>query len=394
MSGKILKNAARKYLDILRVPLVAKVEFLRDFRGLPEYDPGVETAIDEGIAWLCRAQDNSLSHDGGVARQFSLISGWAPSYPETTGYIIPTFIEYAKLRGDGKKRFRAKRMLDWLVSIQFAEGGFQGGTIYSKPVLPTTFNTGQILLGLAAGVREFGEEYREPMNRAANWLVRTQDDDGCWTKFPTPFASPGLKAYETCVAWGLLEAARVECSKSYADAALANVKWALKFQKDNGWFENCCLSDPSKPLTHTLGYVFRGILEAYQFCKDCSIFNACKKFADGLLMAIHKEGLLPGRLLQNWQGVTSWACLTGSAQVAICLFKMYEFTRNADYLNAAYNLNQYVRRTMKVSGPDEIKGAIKGSFPVYGEYGPYEYLNWACKFVVDANIVEKATREQ
>ena len=36
-------------------------------------------------------------------------------------------------------------MLDWLVSIQMPSGAFQGGTIGESPVVPVTFNTGQIL---------------------------------------------------------------------------------------------------------------------------------------------------------------------------------------------------------------------------------------------------------
>lgn len=40
------------------------------------------------------------------------------------------------------------------------------------------------------------------MRRAADWLVETQDADGCWRRHPTPFAEPGEKVYETHVAWG------------------------------------------------------------------------------------------------------------------------------------------------------------------------------------------------
>ena len=59
-------------------------------------DPGCEVAAQEALEWLCRAQDHSASTDGGVARSYSLLTGWASSYPETTGYIIPTFLERAK----------------------------------------------------------------------------------------------------------------------------------------------------------------------------------------------------------------------------------------------------------------------------------------------------------
>ena len=87
---------ARSIIDYFKLPSAAKAEWLKDKSGLPEVDPGVDRAIEEGIAWLGRAQDNSISNDGGVARHFSLINGWSSSYPETTGYIVPTMLAYAK----------------------------------------------------------------------------------------------------------------------------------------------------------------------------------------------------------------------------------------------------------------------------------------------------------
>jgi uncharacterized protein YyaL (SSP411 family) len=377
----------------LQLPMAAKAERLSDSRGLSAPDPDIDRAIDEAITWLCRAQDNSTSADGGVARDYSLISGWGTSYPETTGYIVPTMLEYARMRKDDITRQRAKRMLDWLVSIQFPEGGFQGGSIVSTPVTPNTFNTGQILLGLASGVREFGQEYLKSMCRAADWLVNTQDPDGCWRKYPTRHAAPGEKTYETHAAWGLFEAARLEPEKPYAASALANVRWALKSQRENGWFDKCCLTDPSQPLTHTLGYVLRGIIEAYRFSQEESFLQAARGTADNLLTATRGDGFLPGRLDANWRGTVKWACLTGSVQIASCCLLLYQGTGDSRYRDAAFLLNKYVRRTMKVDGPPERRGAIKGAFPVNGDYCAYQYPNWACKFFVDANMLERALRD-
>ena len=50
------------------------------------------------------------------ARHYCLVTGWGTSYPETTGYIIPTLIREARLSGDHSLLERARRMLDWLVS--------------------------------------------------------------------------------------------------------------------------------------------------------------------------------------------------------------------------------------------------------------------------------------
>jgi hypothetical protein len=374
------------------LPPAAEAEWVRDQAGVPDEDPGPETTIEEGVNWLCRAQDHSATQDGGVARHFSLLSGWGASYPETTGYIIPTLLEVAQQRGDSVLRQRVRRMLDWLVSIQYPEGAFQGGHVRSEPRVPVTFNTGQILIGLAHGVRAFGDEYRPAMLRAANWLVATQDPDGAWRRHPSPYAMAGDRAYDTHVAWGLLEAAQTENDGCYVDAAVTNALWALAHQAPNGWFNHSCLTDPERALTHTIGYTLRGALEVYRHSKDLAFLIACRKTADGLLTALRPNGFLPGRLNRKWRGTVSWACLTGTAQIAICWLILYQLTGDSVYRGAAFAANRYVRRTVKVDGQPETRGAVKGSFPVSGEYGPYEFLNWACKFSVDANLMELAVR--
>ncbi len=390
----MIKRIARRLHRVLNpppMPPAAAAERRRDLAGLPDCDPGIERAVEEAVAWLGRAQDNSRTQDGGVSRHYSLHDGWGSSYPETTGYIVPTLLDYARWRYDIVVRDQARRMLDWLVSIQFSEGGFQGGPIDSTPVVPVTFNTGQILLGLASGVQAFGDAYREPMRRAADWLVATQDPDGCWRRYPTPFAEPGEKAYETHVAWGLLEAARVEGAGGgrYADSAMANVRWALGLQRANGWFEKCCLNDERQPLSHTIGYVLRGLVEAYLFTRDSAVLEAARKTADGLLTAIRGDGFLPGRIGPDWRGTVRWSCLTGTVQIAYSWFVLYQQTGRSEYREAAGAANRYVRRTIKVDGPPETRGAVKGSFPVHGAYCSYEYPNWACKFVIDSNLLER-----
>lgn len=382
-------RAARQYWQL---PAAARDADRRDRRGMPKEDPGLERCVDAGIAWLAQAQDRSASYDGGVARHFSLLTGWSTSYPETTGYIVPTLLAYAEWRHDDEIRARAQRMLDWLQSLQFAEGGFQGGMILERPVVPVVFNTGQILIGLAAGVRSFGEVYRDSMIRAADWLVSVQDADGCWRRHGSPFAKAGEKTYDTHVAWGLLEAARIEPGRRYADAAMANVRWALSLQRSNGWFDRCCLTNPSQPLTHTVGYVLRGMVEAYRFTREAHLLESCRRTADGLLSALDPHGFLPGRLQADWQAATSWACLTGTAQVAICWLMLYAETGRQAYLEAACLANRYVRRTVNVDGPLDIRGGVKGSFPVGGAYNAYQYLNWACKFMIDANLLERTMR--
>jgi len=352
-------------------------------------DPGPERVIAECLGWLGRAQDNSTTTDGGVARHFSIKNGWSASYPETTGYIVATMLDGRFDPTAEETTQRAIRMLDWLVSIQFPEGGFQGGMVNQTPRVPVTFNTGQILIGLAAG-SALDSSYEQAMKKAADWLVKTQDQDGCWRRHATPFAAPGEKTYETHVSLGLLAAHEIDPSRGYQAAALKQVDWALANQTANGWLANCCLSDPARPLTHTLGYALRGIIAAYESSKQRRYLEAAVKTADALLAHQAVDGKLVGRFDAQWRGVVSWVCLTGLSQIAECWLLLSKLANRPDYLIAGRKANGYVRRTIAVHGPTEIRGAVKGSAPVNGAYGTWQYLNWACKFTIDSNRAELA----
>lgn len=363
------------------VPAVRK-EMARDRRGLRGQDPGPARAVEEGIGWLCRAQDLSTSADGGFARHFGLVDGWAPSYPETTGYIIPTLLT----SGDPALEERARRALDWLVSIQMESGAFQGGVISDPTRMEVVFNTGQVLLGLAAGLRRFRTPaYAEAMERAATWLVTHQDPDGSWRRFEGPYAQPGPRTYHTHVAWGLFESAAVASRSDWGDAALASVRWAMTHQRANGWFELCCLLHDQRPLTHTIGYALRGVIAAWRFSGQEAYLAAARRTADGLMQALEPDGFLPGRLTADWRPASRWVCLTGTAQIADCWLLLHEVTGDERYGKAGLIANRFVRSTIRVDGGPDMRGAVQGSFPVWGMYNRFKFPNWACKFMVDAN---------
>ncbi len=393
----LIRKAIHRLTPTPKLPPAAENERRRDQLGLPHRTaPDPQVCMEAALDWLCRAQDQSASADGGVARDFSLVKGWATSYPETTGYIIPTVIEMANRMGRDDLHQRARRMLDWCVDIQFPEGGFQGGKVDSTPRVPVTFNTGQILLGLSAGAAQYQDgRYLRAMHLAASWLRDTIDADGCWRKHPTPFAAAGEKSYETHVAWGLFEAERVAPGNGYGAAGLKQVDWALTKQAANGWFDSNCLTNPKAPLTHTIGYVLRGILEGYRLSSRSDLLQAARKAAEGgLLAAIEPDGRLPGRLDAQWRGAAPYVCLTGSAQIAHCLFLLHDITGESSHWRKGQQLMSYVRRTIALDGPENQRGGIKGSFPVDGDYGQWEYLNWAAKFFIDAQLLEVAIGEK
>jgi hypothetical protein len=383
MLGGLHRRLSRIATD-LRLPAAARAEARADRSG-PGPDPGAEVCITAALRWLCRAQDCSASGDGGFSRHWSWLDGWATSYPETTGYILPTLLEQARRRRDEDLRERARRALDWLVSIQMPEGAFQGGVIGQQPLVPVTFNTGQILIGLAAGVREFGRRYEDAMHRAARWLVSIQDESGAWSRSTSPFALPGPKAYDAHICWGLAEAARLSGERRYEEAVRRNMEWTVLQQRPNGWFERCCLTDFHRPLTHTIGYALRGLWEGYALLGEEWIRAAAEKGATALLGCIREDGFLAGRLDADWHPCTKWCCLTGSVQIAAVWFLLAPQSRQGrEMLKAARRANSFVRRTIRTDGPPEIAGGVKGSWPVDGEYGRFQLLNWAAKFAIDA----------
>lgn len=388
---RIIPNAFKP--PMRRVRMIATIgksgllEWFGDHVNALPASPNASEMIDLGLEWMKRAQDNSTTKDGGVARHYHYKSGWGSSYPETTGYIIPTFLQHAKERDDDDLRQRAIRMLEFEKSIQMSSGAFQGSTIGCEQVHPVVFDTGQILQGLAAGVAAFGDDYRPAMNRTAEWLARSLDPDGVW-RVPNPYSMPGKHVWETHVAWGLLEAARVEPDRGYGEAALRNIRWAAAQQIKNGWFPDCCLDDARKPLTHTIGYALRGMVEGYLFSKDHALLDSCLRAAHSICSAVEADGYLSGRLDHDWRPAARWVCLTGSSQISICLMLLFQETREKSLLDAALRLNRFVRSTVRKHGSADLRGGVKGSLPVSGDYSPFEMPNWACKFTVDAATLE------
>ena len=87
--------------------------------------------------WLERAQD--AGGDGGVAGRYSLHTGWTSSYPETTGYIIPTLIRLSDALGEPRLRERARRGVNFLLSVQLECGAFPAMEIADNRTEPSIF---------------------------------------------------------------------------------------------------------------------------------------------------------------------------------------------------------------------------------------------------------------
>ena len=351
-----------------------------------------EIHLAAAMAWLCTAQDTVKRggvRDDGVAQTFLARSRtWAPSYPETTGYIIPTFYDYWRRSGDCDVRRRAVRMAEWECAVQHPDGGVLAGALGDSDQ-PTVFNTGQVLFGW---VRAFEEEnteaYREAAVRAAAWLCAAQDDDGCWRRFASPMTQTTVNLYNTRTAWGLARVHAITGERRFLDAAVRNIDWALARQQENGWFPDNCLTDDTQPFTHTIAYALRGILEVGAATTNARHLTAARRTADALAAAVPPNGLLPGRFDAAWHPTVRWCCLTGLAQVGIALGRLYQLTGEERYRSALRRGNRFLKTTQKLTGDADERGGIKGSHPINGGYHPWQYPNWAAKFFADALMLD------
>lgn len=368
----------------------AKLLAWRDRLFPPAAAPEPRVALDAIADWLGRAQD--ASGCGGVSAYYDLSKRrWAAAYPETTGYIIPTLFNYAAVTGRVEFHERALRMADWEADIQLPDGGVRAGTLDASTVAPTIFNTGQVLFGWARALEETGDaRYRAALVRAADWLVDAQDEDGAWRKFASPFSSHTLNTYNTRTAYGLAVAACVLGEERYLDAARRNVAWALAQAQPNGWLPDNCLEDNERPLTHTIAYAIRGILEVSAAAGDADGVDSAAHMAKAVAAVQRPDGAVPGRLDREWRPSVRWSCVTGNAQMAIIWLRLAGLAGDPvwrAYAEAAIRFNLAI---VDVRHRDPgVRGGIKGSHPLDGGYMRYRYPNWAAKFFADALMLRE-----
>lgn len=336
------------------------------------------------IDWLCRAQDvrNDKPDAGGVSAGWTFEDGWLPSYPETSGYIVETFLAAASLLDQPGLVDRAQRIIDWELSIQHEDGAFPGhfGEPGSRPVI---FNTGQIMHGMLAGHLQLGRaDCLEAAVRAGHWLARHQDPDGCWRKFEH-HGVPHV--YNTRGTWALLTTALISGDARLRTAATRNLEWASSQQRPSGWFANNAFTPDRQPFTHTIAYAIRGFLECGVLLRSERLLDSAAKAARAVAAVQREDGWLAGTYDESWAPGATYCCLTGVAQMSLNWTRLAQVTGATDLRENARRALTYLAARQRVEERDPVvRGAIAGSAPIWGRYSMFEFPNWAAKFFADA----------
>ena len=345
--------------------------------------------IENAVSWIIYQQ--SLQPDGGIAGYVSFSYGSlkiSNSYPETAGYTIITLLDYASLFKSEAAYNSAVRMAEFELKIQNSNGSFNGGIIgYDSG--PSVFNSAQIADGLLKAYTVTGDKkFLNAALSACRWISSVQDAEGYWSRFNFL----GMKrVYDTKVSQTLLKADNITNGNEFGDVVEKNLNWVISNQNNVGWFSNCDNTNKNNlsPLTHTIGYTIHGLIECYLIQKNRTWLDSALKPLTKLLnqFEITKKPL-PSRYFSDWKPASKSSCITGNAQISICWLSVYKILNDSRYLNAALELNNFLKSIQFISPFKEISGALPSSFPIDGDYHPYTITNWTVKYYVDSLILE------
>jgi hypothetical protein len=363
---------------------------LRRLGTRPAVDLPVGQHLDGAIDWICFA--HALTEDGGISKGYDLLRGrWSPSYPETTGYTVPTLLNAALVLDRPELRALAISLAEYLLRSTTPEGGVAH---WANPrSYPIVFDTGQVIFGwLAAFEATRDERYLRAAMRAGNWLISAQHPSGAWRDYQHLDVE---KVIDTRVAWALLKLYQHTDQHGYCQAAVRNLEWAKQQQNADGWFRHCAFVEGKDPSTHTLAYTAEGLFECGRLLNGARFVKAAHLTADALLVRQHPNGALASTYGSGWSETSRSSCLTGNCQMALLWLRFYDLSGETFYLDAARKAIAFVAAAQNLRTSNlNVRGAIAGSYPIYGRYERFKYPNWAAKFFVDALLALQALDER
>jgi len=339
--------------------------------------------LNLSIKWILK----SIRGSGGSSAYFSLL-GWSKPYPETTGYIIPTLINYSRKQEEPGRILRSAESLgEWLLSIQKSKGFWNAGVHKNNnQEKPSVFNTAQILKGMASLHLETGDsKWIEAGYKGAKWLSDNLTPDGIWEI--GNYRGKFNPSYYTQVAWPMLEIWNLTNDDKIKAAAVRVLDRILKLQLDNGAFKGWSFDDHKPAFTHTIAYTLRSFQESARILNQYDKYEKpLRKILDHFIRNSElNNGRIPGAFYYDLKPVRSYSCLTGNVQLAICLMNYYQQTSDLRILNAAAKTIDFVCSKQAASNIiSGLNGAVAGSTPLRGRYMMYRYPNWAAKYLADA----------
>ena len=351
--------------------------------------------VKNSLNWIKNAQE--AYPDGGISRGFCLLGkteksnylGWQLSYPETSGYLLPTLINI-------KKKFKLDnidsvidRLAYFLYSVSKAKA-VKGGSLNKKNSF-SVFDTAQVIRGLIAYYKFRNNDiFKKRAIDCGNFILDSEiNNSGKISSKYIAEKSILISENDGChiyVAPALLELFKITNNVSFKNLAIRIIETTLKYQSRNGYFEKSDFSKNDKILTHNLGYILEGLIDSYLIIGEQKYLDSAELTLKNLLYLIEQDGSLNGYITNELKNSDDkYECLVGSAQIAICFYKFAKIKKNKSFEEAGEKI--FFNLKKKQNNYDENFGggigAIWGSWPISGKYQQYEAINWANKFYLD-----------
>jgi uncharacterized protein YyaL (SSP411 family) len=347
--------------------------------------------LDKAVGFLVKSIDKRFGGSRAFySKIYNPLAGWSAPYPETTGYIIPTFFEASKIPRYNSLKGIAINMADWIISLQDNDGALPGGLyIPNKKAEKSIFNTAQMIFGLiSAWEHTEDKKYLESASLTASWLSDMQEDDGTWSKYH--YNKNFFPSYYTRVAWPLLKTGIIINNKKIESAAIKTLDYIAAKVKANGFVRDSGFRAGSYAFLHTIAYTIRGFLESYFLSRKEEYHTIAYNWAYVFLQKYELKKRLAGAYYEDFAEINWYRCLTGEAQLAIIWLKIFDFTNDIRFINAASGLIDNLGMTQPQKDTFFLKsGGLKGSDPYFGKYMSFRQPNWATKFYIDALLLEE-----
>lgn len=293
----------------------------------------------KAIQWI---HDNTIENEGIICN-----SNLKKSYPEVTGYYIPTLLRWGY-------RDLAMQYARWLLSVQKEDGSWYD----TENKAPYVFDTAQILKGLLA-IREIMPEVDRAIIQGCDWVLSNMQSGGRLTTPDKTAWGNGRICTELihlyCLS-PLVDAGRIFEREDYIEKA----NLILKYYKENHYTEIIDFSC----LSHFYAYVMEALLDMGE--EELAI-ECMKKVS----LLQNKEGMVPAYKDVNW------VCSTGLFQFALVWFRLGDIEKG----NAAFS---YACKLQNDSGGWFGSYTIANEKKEVNDYFPYGEISWANKYFLDA----------
>ena len=295
---------------------------------------------NNAIQWI---KNNSVL-DQGIINNSKL----KKSYPEVTGYYIPTLIRW------GYKEL-AVSYAKWLCSIQKEDGSWYD-TLDKAPYI---FDSAQILKGLIA-VREMysdREQLDSAIKRGCDWILSCMTDEGqLKTPSEAEWGNVASELIHTYCLSPLNDAAQLYGEPKYQEAA----NKILNYYKQH-YYEK--IVDFSM-LSHFYAYVVEAML-------DMGEIELAREAMTNIEAFQKKSGAVPA-----YKDV-DWICSTGLFQLSLIWFRLGDLDRG----NKAF---EYACKLQNDSGGWYGSYISEENSDEINTYFPDAEISWANKYFLDA----------